>query len=332
MSRQEGYGNAAAQGRALVSSMDTDLDRPNRDGPPSPPPLRLASVPKYRQPAADADEDSESNGALKARSEYGEAPQTPYYDYACNSASSCLDADDLLCVDEKSKMHVDTKQYSVTQGHKEKEQTVPSSPSNSMHSVINLPSRPQTSQHMSPGHALPTGMANLEKSEHMPEIQMPSLATLDPYYRLADQDYTSIAPTVRNPFNEADLQNAITDDIVLIYKGVQHCLDLRRKYIRISLQRSHDNPKNNVDHWKIYPEPPRPRWTYNSDDGSWQDHKHDLPKLSIGEDFDVSEIPIPGPHHNIFRMENGVYQVYPYEDGNNPQPRTPPLVCSRVND
>jgi hypothetical protein len=297
--------------------MDTDLDRPDRGSPPSPPPLRLASVPKYRQPAADGDEDSESNGALKANSEYGEPPQTPYYDYACNSASSCLDADDLLRVDEKSKMHVDTKQYSVTQGHKDKEQAVPSSPSNSMHSA-NLPSRPQTSQHMSPGHALPTGMANLEKSEHIPEIQMPSLATLDPFYRLAEHDYASIAPTARNPFDVVDLQSAITDDIVLIYKGVQHCLDLRRKYIRVSLQRSHDNPKNNVDHWKIYPEPPRPRWTYNADDGSWQDHKHDIPKLGIGEDFTASEIPIPEPHHNVFRMESGVYQVYPYEDGNIP--------------
>jgi hypothetical protein len=35
---------------------------------------------------------------------------------------------------------------------------------------------------MSPGHALPTGMANLEKSETMPEIQMPSMASLDPNF------------------------------------------------------------------------------------------------------------------------------------------------------
>ena len=45
---------------------------------------------------------------------------------------------------------------------------------------------------MSPGHCLPTGMANLEKSETMPEIQMPSMATLDPFLRgNIEQDYSS---------------------------------------------------------------------------------------------------------------------------------------------
>jgi AMP deaminase len=106
------------------------------------------------------------------------------------------------------------------------------------------------------------------------------------------------------------LRHAITDDIVQIYNGVQHCLDLRRKYIRTSLQRSYDNPKNNVDRWRIYPDPPKPRWTYNAEDNIWVDHKHDLPKLGVGEDFNVKEIPIPGPDTKTFRLDNGVYQIY----------------------
>ena len=89
-------------------------------------------------------------------------------------------------VDEKSKQQVESKQVYVPL-------IGPESPSNSMHSVLNLPSRPVTGHHMSPGHALPTGMANLERSETIPEIQMPSMATLDPFFMgITEQDYISM--------------------------------------------------------------------------------------------------------------------------------------------
>jgi AMP deaminase len=109
---------------------------------------------------------------------------------------------------------------------------------------------------------------------------------------------------------DVDVESAITDDMIQIYRGVQHCLELRNKYIRISLQRSHDNPKNNVDHWKIYPEPPRPRWTYNADDNTWQDHKHDLAKVGVGQDFDMKECEIPREDGRTFNADAGVYQVF----------------------
>lgn len=61
--------------------------------------------------------------------------------------------------------------------------------------VFNAPSsRPQTAQHMSPNHSLPTGMANLEKSEMIPEIQMPSMASFDPFSRGAQQSYYTSTP------------------------------------------------------------------------------------------------------------------------------------------
>lgn len=101
-----------------------------------------------------------------------------------------------------------------------------------------------------------------------------------------------------------------------IYRGVQHCLELRNKYIRISFQRSYDNPKNNIEHWKVLPEPPKPRWTFNAGDNTWQDHKHDLPKLGIGEDFNISDFEIPGPDSKTFKVEAGVYQVSVENDGN----------------
>ncbi|KAL8995785.1 MAG: hypothetical protein Q9169_004543 [Polycauliona sp. 2 TL-2023] len=41
---------------------------------------------------------------------------------------------------------------------------------------------------------------------------------------------------------------------------IQRVLDLRHKYIELSLQRPNDNPKDHPE-WKVYPEPPKPVWT-----------------------------------------------------------------------
>lgn len=43
---------------------------------------------------------------------------------------------------------------------------------------------------------------------------------------------------------------------------IQKVLDLRHKYIELSLQRPGDNPKDYPD-WKVYPEPPKPVWTHD---------------------------------------------------------------------
>jgi AMP deaminase len=93
---------------------------------------------------------------------------------------------------------------------------------------------------------------------------------------------------------------------------VQRCLALRQKYIRTSLQRTRDNPKNNPDIWKIYPEAPPPRWTYNREDNTWKDHKNDLPKYGVGETFNIAHCEIPGEDNsgNYFQLESGVYEVY----------------------
>lgn len=41
---------------------------------------------------------------------------------------------------------------------------------------------------------------------------------------------------------------------------IQKVLDLRHKYMEISLQRPGDNPKDHSS-WEVYPEPPKPVWT-----------------------------------------------------------------------
>ncbi|KAH8820536.1 hypothetical protein F5884DRAFT_764401 [Xylogone sp. PMI_703] len=56
---------------------------------------------------------------------------------------------------------------------------------------------------------------------------------------------------------ESDSQ--ITSELNTIYTNIQKVIDLRRKYIRLSLQRDGDNPKDDPN-WPIYPPPPRPAW------------------------------------------------------------------------
>ncbi len=51
----------------------------------------------------------------------------------------------------------------------------------------------------------------------------------------------------------------ITAELSSIYSNIQKVLDLRHKYIRLSLQGPSDNPKDDVS-WEIYPPHPEPVW------------------------------------------------------------------------
>ncbi|CAL3967021.1 unnamed protein product [Diplocarpon coronariae] len=51
----------------------------------------------------------------------------------------------------------------------------------------------------------------------------------------------------------------ITSELSTIYTNIQKILDLRHKYMRLSLQQDGDNPKDDPS-WKIYPPPPEPAW------------------------------------------------------------------------
>jgi hypothetical protein len=73
MSRQDGYNHR----RHLMSTIDTDIDTPERQSPPSPVPLLLSKIAKY---SLEEEERSEEINGLEDN-----PPQTPYYDYACNN-------------------------------------------------------------------------------------------------------------------------------------------------------------------------------------------------------------------------------------------------------
>ncbi|KAF2874898.1 hypothetical protein BDV95DRAFT_603683 [Massariosphaeria phaeospora] len=119
--------------------------------------------------------------------------------------------------------------------------------------------------------------------------------------------------------------SSITAELSAIYTNVQKVLDLRHKYIRLSLQASFDNPKDDPE-WRIYPPHPEPVWIGNLKErqnaSSSMQNSAVLdpvePKPSrkmgtdIGEDFYMSDLlPLPGPSEMSFRLDNsGVYQVY----------------------
>ena len=95
-------------------------------------------------------------------------------------------------------------------------------------------------------------------------------------------------------------------DLVPIYAGVQRCRELRKKYMRFSLQRDGDNPKDDPDKWVIYPPPPPPQF------------KHRSKGEEVGDDFILEEVPIPGDASEEFELNSlSVFQVYNNREGEN---------------
>ncbi|KAH8676371.1 hypothetical protein BX600DRAFT_454901 [Xylariales sp. PMI_506] len=129
-----------------------------------------------------------------------------------------------------------------------------------------------------------------------------------------------------------------------IFRNIQEILDTRHKYIRLSLQRDGDNPKDDPS-WDIYPPPPEPAWvgphtsmtqlntasnslsnsmvlpsgsstqgpprSMNdstagvSDSEQKRAPKKRKPGFDIGEDFDTDVLDsLPGPSEFTFRLDD----------------------------
>lgn len=111
----------------------------------------------------------------------------------------------------------------------------------------------------------------------------------------------------------------VTSELATIYKNIEKALDLRHKYVRLSLQGSNDNPKDDPG-WEIYPPPPEPRWERGQWRGSTDDfanspdkpRRQRKPGQDIGDDFDMDDLlPLPGSAEMTFRLDDqGVFQVY----------------------
>ncbi|KAI9652509.1 MAG: AMP deaminase [Trizodia sp. TS-e1964] len=136
----------------------------------------------------------------------------------------------------------------------------------------------------------------------------------------------------------------VSTELNTIYSSIQAVLDIRHKYIELSLQGPFNNPKDDAE-WKIYPSPPEPFWEKSKDPpnpkstirinnpiatspcneasrstGPAAETKKNnptnpgAPKASmrsrkpgqnIGDDFDMSDLmPLPGPNEMSFRLDD----------------------------
>lgn len=140
----------------------------------------------------------------------------------------------------------------------------------------------------------------------------------------------------------ADADPQITSELEAIFRDVKRVIELRNKYISLSLQGPHDNPKDRPN-WKIYPPPPEPAWMPDSrgraNSVNNQPPPPPPPKVKahkeIGADFCLDDLPFPGASQMTYRLDdNGVYQVYdrgPGGDGagdkdKEAEPKQPPIV------
>jgi AMP deaminase len=140
--------------------------------------------------------------------------------------------------------------------------------------------------------------------------------------------------------------SSVTTELTAIYTNVQKVLDLRHKYIRLSLQRNFDNPKDDSS-WRLYPPHPEPVWNDSSKErrnasSSMQNsgvlEPTEAPKpprkmgTNIGEDFHMDDLlPLPGASEMSFRLdENGVYQVY--ENAKSEESETPVVAVPTMRD
>lgn len=149
----------------------------------------------------------------------------------------------------------------------------------------------------------------------------------------------------------------VSSELSSIYTNVQKVLDIRHKYIRLSLQGALDNPKDEPS-WPVYP----PHPDGNRETG-WQEYDrmgnslgdsgnldsdskgNSVPAtpvtprkprrklgVDVGEDFDFEEcLPLPGPSEMTFKLDdNGVYQVY--ETSSSAERETPIVEIPTIRD
>lgn len=138
-------------------------------------------------------------------------------------------------------------------------------------------------------------------------------------------------PSVATHSNATDRNNANANalpeeyplsELIELFANVRMCLDLRHKYLDLSLQRDElANPKNQED-WVIYPPPPKP--TYKSKNRFNKD-AHDK---DDDQDFDFCQCHIPDYDLNCkYKLTRNDDDVYVVTDCNN-KPLAEPVLLS----
>nr|POF26382.1 amp deaminase [Quercus suber] len=213
--------------------------------------------------------------------------------------------------------------------------------------------------------ALPVGLSDPTKAPEQPRVQTPGIGRFDTtpkqvqskqisidQYLAADRaaEAHSLHPNLPHeakPMLEKEGihgagagvgldalgESSVTSELQAIYSNIQKILDIRHKYIRLSLQGPSDDPRDDPS-WSIYPPMPEPVWQENKERSSrdgFKDPKEGVLDASsaakitsqpskkyrkmgqdIGEDFELKDcLPVPGLAEMTFQLDaNGVYQVY----------------------
>ena len=129
---------------------------------------------------------------------------------------------------------------------------------------------------------------------------------------------------------EAANDSSVTSELNAIYTNVQRILDIRHKYMRLSLQGPTDNPRDDPS-WKIYPPMPEPVWQENKERSNHaaDEHSDGSPKKTpkspttpprkprkmgqdIGEDFHIEDcLPVSESSEMTYKLDDtGIFQVY----------------------
>lgn len=103
----------------------------------------------------------------------------------------------------------------------------------------------------------------------------------------------------------------IATELAMMYSKVLRCLEIRQKYMTLSLQKDNDNPKNKPD-WNIYPAPPKPSWKGDTKEFHEEGYSSGRRNVNgIGADFSLDECDIPAKSKLVYEMDSdGIFQVY----------------------
>ncbi|KAG9099024.1 AMP deaminase [Ceratobasidium sp. UAMH 11750] len=156
---------------------------------------------------------------------------------------------------------------------------------------------------------------------------------------LASEDESAVVSELQASHGQLPVP-PLTAELKELYASFQRCLDIRDKYMAVSLQRLGDNPRdydgvftgsppaNSTGHppdphatprvatsdspklqpWKIYPSPPPPHWKFKAPNARTPEASHQEDG-DVPFEFSTCEIPAAGPWE--WEMdEKGVFQVY----------------------
>ncbi|RPB24725.1 AMP deaminase [Terfezia boudieri ATCC MYA-4762] len=200
-------------------------------------------------------------------------------------------------------------------------QTLPPNAGNPLSRTASMKSAGSHQQQaQSPGlgrSSIPIGLASLDKPSGSDEVQVPGgMERFDPH-RVSDRSVTGSygQPSSSHAHGAAQDQGfasrdaTISNELSTIYTNIQKIIDLRHKYLRISLQEPTDNPKDEPS-WNVYPPPPPPQWRgVGSVSGNVKEGRKQ--GVAIGSDFVFEECEIPSEDEMEFKLDAmGVFQVY----------------------